>query len=82
MCHPGSQVFSQGYGPNPPCRILLLELVVYHNLRRLNNPSEEMTFFINPSYHLRLLVTLACVGVIVCDYSSNPMLGLCKQHSG
>ena len=62
MCHSGIRVFRKGYSPNPR-RILLLDPVVYCELRQLDNPSEESDF-ISPSYHLSFLVTLACVGFI------------------
>ena len=74
MCCLGSRVFRKGYGPNPPCHILLFDPVIYCEFQRLNNPSEER-YFISPYYHLSLLVTLACVGVILCVILvSNPRL--------
>ena len=69
MFHPGNRVFMKGYGPNPPCRVLLLYLAIYHELRRLDNPSEEPAF-INPYYHLSLLVTFSLRrSGFVCDSS-------------
>ena len=68
----GIQVFRQAYGPNPPCRVLLLDPVVYHELQLHDNPSEETTF-INPSYHLNFLVTFSLHrSGFVCDSSFKP----------
>ena len=72
MFHPGSRVFNQGYGPNPPCCVLLLDPAVYRELRRLDSPSEEPTF-ISPSYHLSLLVTFMLRrSGFVCNSSFKP----------
>ena len=59
----------------------ILLVVFYSWILRYIMSCEDLTIlvmnqiFISPSYHLSFLVTLACAGVILCDSSSNPMLG-------
>ena len=42
-CHQGSRVFRWGM-IDPPCCFLLLRPVVYYELQKLENPSEELTY--------------------------------------
>ena len=70
--HPGNRVFRKGYGPNPPCGPLLLDTMIYHELQRLENPSEEPDF-ISPCYHLSFLVNFILrMSGFVCNSSFKP----------